>query len=179
MTLVAEIATRYRVRPGRLLWIAEAPASVSGLQEPRWGWMLCNGATITQGGYAPVSGLPYQPLYDEITNAGNRYGGAGVLPNFLDGRTPIPKGASVFTTAGVAGGEITHVVTLGEYPSHQHYYADDGGSPSLEDDGYCPGDGPAQQHWNGPTVYMSAYGANGAHNNMPPYIVLGAVLVKL
>ncbi len=181
MTLRADIATPpFRARTGQLMWIGGGVSGWSGLVEPKWGWLLCNGATFDRGAYGPTSGLSLQALYDKIAAAGNRYGGAGVLPNFLDGKQPIPKGAGTFTSVGAVGGEISHALTLHEYPSHRHWMDDDDDRYARsEDDGYPNGYGPAQNY--PPVRTTNAWGsaAPAGHNNMPTYVTVGAVLVRI
>lgn len=75
-------------------------------------WMLLNGASLATATY---------PLL--FAKFGYAYGGSGAnfnLPDLTEGRIPITKGLTNFTTLGASGGEITHVLTTGEMPSHVH-----------------------------------------------------------
>jgi microcystin-dependent protein len=178
VTLRAELAPVSYVRTGRLKFVAGDLGTLTGLQTPAAhpGWVLLNGATM------PNSGA-FTALFAMV---GTRFGGAGVLPALIDGRVPIPKGASAFPTAGVAGGEINHVLSLAEYPNHYHLYIDSE-HPAVA---YGPGgfrynqaniDGWDPWDRNGDGVFRTSngFGGGGAHSNMPPYVVVGGVLCKL
>ena len=69
-------------------------------------------------------------------------------------------------SAGATGGEAAHTLTVAEMPSHTHTGKSEYGTVG-----------------SGNTIYASTYassniyttnasGGNGAHNNMPPYIVV-------
>lgn len=79
------------------------------------GWFLLNGAVISQTIY-PV-------LFARFGSHFNT-GGEGVgnfrLPDFTDGKIPLPKGLTNFTTYAGTGGELTHTVTTGEMAAHSH-----------------------------------------------------------
>ena len=80
-----------------------------------YGWYLLNGAILSQNTF-PV-------LYSNFGSAFNT-GGEGVgnfrLPDFTDGKLPLPKGLVNFTDYGDTGGEITHELAFGEMTSHTH-----------------------------------------------------------
>lgn len=164
MTLLPTLTPAANVKTGRLKFVAGDVGTLVGLQTPQFRWVLCNGAAV------PNSGI-YVALYAML---GTRFGAAGTLPTIIDGRVPIPKGATNFPTAGVSGGEINHVLSLSEYPSHTHTYADAAtaaGDSNL--DGWDPWDrGGVGRTSNG-------FGGGGSHPNMSPYTVCGAVLVSV
>jgi microcystin-dependent protein len=144
--------------------------SGSALTEPIYGWLWCNGATIANSGR-------YAALYAHV---GSLYGGAGKLPTIVEGIVPIPKGSTAFPTAGVTGGEITHVTTLSEYPAHTHPSKDNLGPARVNSlDGYLNLDGWPNGTQNEINKTSSSVGGGGAHPNMPPYQIGGYVLVKL
>lgn len=70
---------------------------------------------------------------------------------------------------GATGGEATHTLTEAEMPSHSHVM------PYTGTDWQRPGT--SGNDWIIPSVYGDKYytgaaGANQAHNNMPPYLVV-------
>jgi microcystin-dependent protein len=177
MTLVSVLDPVAKANLGRLKYIAGDPiggGSLSGVIIPtnHPGWVLANGATLTNTGV-------FVALFALL---GTRFGASGQLPLLIDGRIPIPKGASAFPTAGVQGGEITHVLTLAEYPPHSHSTRDNNqGNRNNALDGYLNMDG-FSNRTNTPSSLLktsSNAGGGGAHPNMPPYQVGGFVLVKL
>lgn len=177
MTLAASLAPIAKANTGRLKWIAGDPiggGSLSGVIIPTGhaGWVLANGATLSNTGI-------FVALFALL---GTRFGASGTLPLCLDGRIPIPKGASSFPTVGAQGGEINHVLTLPEYPNHAHPTRDNN-QPARSNslDGYLNIDGfPNRTNSDGSvTITSSAVGGGGSHPNMPPHQVCGFVLVKL
>lgn len=75
-------------------------------------WILLNGASLDTTTYAALFAI-----------YGYTYGGSGAnfnVPDLSEGRVPLAKGLTSFTTLGVSGGEITHALTSGEMPSHAH-----------------------------------------------------------
>jgi microcystin-dependent protein len=76
------------------------------------GWLLLNGASLSTTTYAGL-----------FAKYGYSFGGSGAsfsLPDFTDGKVPVPKGVSAFTTFAATGGEITHVMAAGELGAHSH-----------------------------------------------------------
>ena len=100
------------------------------------------------------------------TNPGTLFGGS---LQQLTGRFLLGAGGGY--SAGATGGEATHKLTVAETPSHNH-------STPIFANG-----GEGSQGWG--VAYSSFYkgkdllsvtstssGGNGAHNNMPPYLVV-------
>lgn len=175
MTLVAALIGGAHANRGRLKWVAGDPiggGSLVGVIEVQPGWVLCNGVVL------PASGKTLALA----TLVGTRFGAAGQLPTCLDGRVPIPKGATNFPTVGVSGGEITHIVSLAEYPNHTHLTRDNNvGARGNSLDGYLNIDGFSGRTQSDVSVTKtsSSVGGGGSHNNMAPYQVGGYVLVRL
>ena len=74
-------------------------------------------------------------------------------------------------TAGATGGEATHKLTTTEMPSHTHYIYGGNGDPPD----WFGGSGNAygiKQRTGSAYDYLQYVGGNGAHNNMPPYLVV-------
>lgn len=79
------------------------------------GWFLLNGAVISQTTY-PVLFARFGTSF----NTGGEGTGNFRLPSHSEGVFPVGKGLTNFTAYGGSGGEITHVVSVGEMPVHSH-----------------------------------------------------------
>ena len=94
-------------------------------------------------------------------NPGTLFGGTWQQ---ITGRFLLAAGGGY--SAGATGGEATHKLTVAEMPAHTHTWS------IGESTKWC-GDG--NNRW-GPadvTQYNTgSAGGNGAHNNMPPYLVV-------
>jgi microcystin-dependent protein len=170
MTLATALTPIAKANTGRCKFIAGDPiggGSLSGILEPKPGWLLCNGAVILSSGR-------YQALY---TMLAGRFGGAGKLPTIIDGVTPIPRGTTSFTISGAAGGEILHALISAEYPSH--YHVGQNNNASGPGNGLLNVDGFANRSQYDAYKNTAAYGGGTGHQNMPPYQVGGFWLVKL
>lgn len=77
--------------------------------------------------------------------------------------------------AGATGGEVSHVLTVGEMPEHKHGWKGyvrpnrPGGSTQSDSIYALFGDSDAQSYLNNGQGPQAA-GSGQAHNNMPPYI---------
>lgn len=146
MSLIHESIIRYcDYIPGDIKLVGyNIPFTLHTLTTPSQdpGWLLLNGATITIGAY-PI-------LYA-------RFG--STLPDFTDGKVPIPKGLTKFTSFGASsgqgeqgggGGEFTHAVTNTESPSHYHSdnFAISVGSHSHSGSQSCSGPLPDDSHYH-------------------------------
>ena len=136
------------------------------------GWAQCNGQLL------PIN--QNQALFSLL---GTTYGGDGRttfgLPN-LQSRTAIHRGAGF--SLGQSGGEQTHVLTVGEEPTHTHTATGTttaGDSPiptgnylGAADNMYAPLANATTLH---PTTVSNA-GGSQPHDNMQPYLVLNACI---
>jgi microcystin-dependent protein len=130
------------------------------------GWLACDGSAVSRTTYAN--------LYDVI---GTTYGtGDGSttfnLPSLKD-KFLLGLG-STYSTLAATGGETTHTLTTSEMPSHTHTitysYLGENNTlwrPNLPDRVAAGYDSPTP---GGSSIVST--GGDGAHNNMPPYIVL-------
>ena len=95
--------------------------------------------------------------YDKVSPA-SLYGGSWVMleSTFL-------WGISATDTIGSTGGESTHILTVGEIPSHTHSIT------YTTTDGHYGGSSNEVRHNGEYTAYTGYAGGGAAHNNMPPY----------
>lgn len=81
----------------------------------------------------------------------------------------------ILWTFGDTGGEEDHTLTVAELPEHSHTL--DAVSPTFN---YAPGSMPFYQYAPGyPFMSTNATGGDTAHNNVPPYTVLCAMIQAL
>jgi microcystin-dependent protein len=141
------------LRGAMVMWgIASAPT----------GWLLCDGSAVSRSTYAALFAI-LSTTYG-VGDGSTTFN----LPD-LRGRVPVGKNAATFSSLGATGGEETHVLTTPEMPSHTHGVPfDTGGSGFVV---------PAQQG-NGANgrITSDATGGGGAHNNLPPYLVLNFII---
>ena len=164
MTLRAALRAVDGYETGDLDWTVATLAgwATTGLVEPETDWLLCNGAAI------PNSGR-YADLYAKI---------GGTLPNLIDGVQPVQIGAS--QVVGMLQTRGAKVVTLSaqHLPSLPHAWSDWG-----PDGGFNGSQGITQSTGvsDGGDVLRQTdtQGGGGAHNNMPPYVVIEGMMVRL
>lgn len=81
-------------------------------------------------------------------------------------------GAGDTYTSGVTGGEATHTLTTTEIPSHTHYIYGGDNVNELDWFGGSGADYGITQRTGTAYNYLGYTGGGGAHNNMPPYLVV-------
>jgi len=123
-------------------------------------WLFCDGAAVSRATYAGLFAV-----------IGVQYGAGNGTTTFnipdLRNRFVLPANAHVPSNLGFTGGEATHVLTVTEMPQHSHEGHVWTGAGGVGGNQYVAGTR------NGVTgIQTGNAGNNGAHNNMPPYIVL-------
>ena len=109
--------------------------------------------------------------------------GYGTWTQTARGRTILGEGTSdvAYTTGGATGGASTHTLTLSEIPSHDHGGGNHShsGNPSARDNGNFGARWGATSRANqgnktttSSGTIINSEGSDGAHNNMPPYLVV-------
>lgn len=138
------------------------------------GWLMCDGSQYLQASYPA--------LYTAI---GSAYGEADTgYFRVPDLRGKVPMGASTAHALASTGGEETHVLTVGELPSHTHpvNLLSTIGGTVANPGGYLMTDtntAAATNSGSGYTVLGVTSGATGsdtAHNNMQPYLALNHII---
>ena len=127
------------------------------------GWHNCYGAAVSRSIYAALFAV-----------IGTTYGAGDGATTFnlphLGGRFPLGRGSA--RVPGDSGGAATHTLSEDEMPRHFHTIAE-----SLEDDNPDPGNRVITNSLAARgTINTGHAGANAAHNNMPPYLVVNYII---
>lgn len=111
---------------------------------------------------------PVGSIYMSVnsTNPKNLFGGTWEQ---IQGRFLFGMNSSY--PAGSTGGEITHALTIGEIPEHNHtiYYPNAGGPYGNANISYPEGSH-TNMTWCAEMCKTAPTGGSAAHNNMPPYL---------
>ena len=150
---------------------AEAPA----------GWLLCQGQAVSRTTYAALYAV-----------CGTAYGTGNGSSTFnlpdLRARMPLGlNGSGTFNALGKTGGEENHTLTTAEMPSHGHEVTAGQAMTKL---GVWNTNMVASENWRSISsttgsdgtlgvVSASNTGGGGAHNNMPPYLVMNFIIKAL
>ena len=145
------------------------------------GWLLCQGQAVSRTTYAALYAV-----------CGTAYGTGDGSSTFnlpdLRARMPIGlSGSGAFNALGNAGGEENHTLTTAEMPSHGHGVTAGQTMPKL---GVWTTNMVAGSSWRSISsttgsdgtlgvVSASNTGGGGAHNNMPPYLVMNFIIKAL
>ena len=145
------------------------------------GWLLCQGQAVSRTTYAALYAV-----------CGTAYGTGDGSSTFnlpdLRARMPLGlNGSGTFNALGKTGGEENHTLTTAEMPSHGHEVTAGNAMPKL---GAWATNMGAGSSWrsisitNGSdgalgVVSASNTGGGGAHNNMPPYVVMSFIIKAL
>jgi microcystin-dependent protein len=124
---------------------------------PPAGSLLCDGSEVSRN--------TFWELYAIIGDTHGAGNGTTTF-NLPDARDRMILGRGTTYNLGSKGGAATHTLTVAEMPSHNHSIQNT--NPTAGGSGYGIGNaagGVAQ--WG-----VSMTGGGGAHNNMPPYLVL-------
>ena len=126
---------------------------------------------------------PVGCLYTETSgvNPGTTFG-FGTWVAFGQGRVLVGAGTSDATyAAGATGGESQHVLNINEIPSHSHSTPSHTHGIPARNNTAQVASGSFASAWNGTGTGSTdpggsggtgGAGSDGAHNNMPPYIVV-------
>lgn len=170
MTLQAVLSVISPNAPGDMEYsVATLPGwAMSGLVEPEAGWLLCNGAVISNSG-------KYVNLYAILAALGHPFGANGKLPTLIDGVQPAAQGSTV-GSPGATRGASAVTLTLAQLAGHIHSYNDYWAALGVNTD-----NGMGDNQTGSYDFYEStdAQGGGGSHNNMPPYVVVEGMMVKL
>lgn len=141
------------------------------------GYLWCDGTSY------PANGA-YKKLYDVIGTAFNQEGdatGTFRVPD-MRGRVGVGKDAETFNALGKVGGSETHILSVAELPSHYHdkfTYYDNRVKYAVS---FKSGTDAAGFSADGNVIGTPSdevtgnTGGNGAHNNMPPYLVCNYII---
>jgi microcystin-dependent protein len=182
-----------RCKPGTIEWQADTAVAS--------GWLACDGSAISRSTFARLFahiGTQYGPGNGSTTFN---------LPNFV-GRIPWPRFVSQaeIDTIGETGGEFTHVLSSGEMPAHAHSFSATTSSDGSHNHGGAtgtalanssatgadPGPGSASikggshshsissdgAHTHTLSGTSGSQGSGSAHQNMPPYQVIGLIVIR-
>ena len=137
-------------------------------------YVLADGASYTQAAYPEGHAVAVA----EVALGNNLWTVTGsnfTVPDLKD-RFILGKG-STYPTLNARGGAATHTLTAAEIPQHTHNFQEMvgwGGGSGI----YGAWDGNANDAAYGTAARATdgGTGGGGAHNNMPPYVVLGYIV---
>ena len=139
------------------------------------GWFIANGQLLNRVTYAAVFAL-YGTTYgagDGVTTFGTP-DLRGRVVFCIDPASGQPTGGRIVNgtiAVGATGGEETHVLTTPEIPAHTHTYQNTIDNQTILANG---GYGPRAQF--GSITNSGSTGDGGAHNNMPPYMLIQKII---
>lgn len=140
--------------------------ALTGIVEVKPGWLLENGVAVSRA-------APYDDLFAAIGTAFGSGNGSTTfnVPNTL-GRVRITQDGSVFSNRGQMGGELSHALTAAEVPPHDQHWHDLIGN-------ITPAQGAGDPFSTvKPAVSQAGATPGAAHNNVQPYIVTGATMIR-
>lgn len=193
MTELSRVSGTSDLQTGNQVIPAGVQMSFAGRSAPE-GWLMCEGQAVSRSRYATLFGV-----------IGTLYGVGDGRTTFnvpdVRGRVLVAAdgGAGRLTSkggVGESGGEQSHTLTTAEMPVHAHGVTDPGhehalrlnsapdANPGLD---FAAGTGNALRKASDgypltavtPTgVTVQNAGSGSSHNNMPPYVVVGGMIIK-
>lgn len=179
-----DTGTRWMVLDGQIgdfVMYSGPVGSLSGEQVLKPGRLLCNGASVLRADYADLRALWGVDAYGTDPDGTHMR-----LPNAL-GRVMVIRDGAIapFDTLGETGGEVAHQLTIPELAAHDHPITDPGHvhggvmrSESFGTSGSAYLGVPGNTNTATTGITVNNRGGDVAHNNLQPYLVIGALLVK-
>ena len=141
------------------------------------GWLVCDGRELSQATYSLLYNTCLSYFDDNGVDPAPAAGNFRI-PRFAQ-RAPIGRlaGDPLYQRVGLYGGEEEHTLTIAEMPAHDHggvtgstnVYNTATGARDPSGAGSHVGVG-------GHTHTIPSQGGGGAHNNMPPFLVVGFLI---
>ncbi len=141
----------------------------SALADLPEGWLDCDGGTYEKDDYP----LLYDAIDDEYILSGTQF----ATPD-IRGRVTVGVGAGGGLTVrdiDDGGGSETHALVTAEMPAHTHTYL----PPTINPDIEGPGIPDIGATVLGSVIPTGSAGADGAHENMPPFRALNYMIRAL
>lgn len=139
--------------------------------------LACDGANYNR--------VDYPLLYAAIDPAFILDADTFFVPNIM-GKFPLGATAAAPYTIGSMGGEVDHMLTVGEIPSHTHSdlghsHTESTAAPNVTTPGELPVPVPTAVPSFGITgtgfANIQNTGGGGAHNNMPPFVAIKYAII--
>ncbi len=136
------------------------------------GWLLASGQSLLRASY-PLLFAAIGVTYGSVDGTHfNLPDTRGVAIFGIDPTSGSPTNGKIVNNTpalGGVGGEETHTLTTPEIPAHTHSY-------TVPNQGNPINTGPGGANLNGAAGNTGSTGGGGAHNNMPPYLLMPKII---